>query len=305
MPKITGKRTRTLINSRPVTVQGTKPSSKNKKAMPVGTLVPWAGGARYSAEKVGEELEGVPFVAVPFAGGMPELVHIKASTILVNDLHRHVINLARTLAHPVLGPRTIRYLRRQAFHPETFKRAQSLAQTLKIGESEGDAATVAAAYFISQWMGRNGLSGGPREFKSGLALRYTGAGGDSALRYSNAVKGLREWRKILARCSFTCEDWRKVIAKVKDIPTTAIYADPPWPILGDKLYSHTFTEEDHRELAETLNGYERSRIVVRYLDCPLSRSLYPEDRGWRWRCFTNRNTGNNEVAEVLIVKNGK
>lgn len=276
----------------------TPPTNHNLK---VTTLVPWAGGARLTAEAIGRELEGIPFVGIPFAGGMPELVHIRASTILVNDLHKHVINLAAVLANPQYGPKLIRELRRLPFHPHTLENYQELARVTPNGTANY---TAAKSYFVSQWMGRNGKSGGPNELKGGLALRYSATGGDSALRYSQAVQGLREWRKILQRCTFSCMDWREFLKKIKDGKAISVYADPPWPELGDELYTHKFKEKDHRELAKVLHEYKQARVVVRYLDCPLSRELYPEPL-WTWRRFAGRNTGNKEVKEVLIIRNPK
>lgn len=300
--KITGRGKEALKTSN---MANTPPKAPELATEPINlkvtTLVPWAGGARLTAEAIGRELEGIPFVGIPFAGGMSELVHIKASTILVNDLHRHVINLAAVLANPSYGPKLIRELRRLPFHPDTLNNYQRLAQDIPNGKVNYAAAK---SYFVSQWMGRNGKSGGDAELKGALALRFSATGGDSALRYSQAVKGLREWRKILQRCTFSCMDWREFLKKVKDGKAQSIYADPPWPELGDAFYTHKFKLEDHKDLATTLDSYKEARIVLRYLDCPLSRRLYPESK-WTWRRFAGRNTGNKEVKEVLIIKNPK
>lgn len=280
----------------------------------IGALVPWAGSARLSAEVIGKSLDGCHFVAVPFAGGLSELPYIKARTLLVNDLHRHVINLATIAADPKLGPMLWRRLRRKPFHPEILAESQACAQSWESGErwldySEKDVERkmpeldAAEAYFITQWMGRSGFAGGDKELKGNLALRWNAGGGDSALRYSNAVKGLRDWRKILERCSFSTLHWREVFKKVKDAPKTAIYCDPPWIGLGDKMYKHGFSMGDHVELSQWCKLYKQTRMVVRYGDCDLARKLYPENEGWKWQCYTNRNMGNNDVAEVLIIKN--
>lgn len=264
------------------------------KARKISTLVPWFGGARLTGAEVGRSLEGCKFVTVPFCGGLSELPHISAPTILCNDLHRHVVNLCRVLADPVLGPQLSRRLRRKPFHPETLDAAQALASKGVLTDPDLDAAE---AYFVCAWMGRSGRSGTKGELKGGLALRWGATGGDSALRFSNAVMGLRGWRRILARCSFTCMDWRHFLAKVKDKSGHAVYADPPWPQTGGSyLHGGDF---DHEGLAEVLGGYESARIVVRNLDCDLVRRLYPEP-AWRWRTFAGRNQGNNEVDEALI-----
>lgn len=281
-------------------------NGKKEKPLKVGTLVPWAGGNRMAAEEVGSALKGCSFVCVPFGGGLPELPHIGASTLVVNDRHRHVINLARVAADPVFGPMLYRRLRRKIFHLEVLASAQAAAGHWEAssGVADGVSVDAAEAYFISQWMGRSGKAGGDGELRGSLSLRWNANGGDSALRYFNAVGGLRAWRSILRRCSFCCDDWRPVVAKVKDVKGNAVYADPPWPGLGDAMYAHRFSEADHRDLARVLGGFSRARIVLRYLECPLAVELYAEENGWHWRRFANRNQGNNEVAEVLLIKNG-
>lgn len=78
----------------------------------ITTLLPYFGSNRTLGHKVGELLAGCTHVAVPFAGGMGELLHIPARTIVASDLNRFAINLARVLAHPDMGPRLVRDLRR-------------------------------------------------------------------------------------------------------------------------------------------------------------------------------------------------
>lgn len=263
----------------------------------IGALVPWFGSSRLMAEEVGRAVKGAKVVAVPFAGGMCELAHIDAPTLIVNDLHRHVINLARVVAHPVYGPAMLRRLRRHPFHPDELSAAQRTATMAKI--EEGVLNTKAAeAYFISQWMGRSGKAGTDGELNGALSARWNGNGGDSAIRWSNAVMGLRDWRRILARASFRCMDWEAFMKNIKDDAATAIYADPPWPETGD-AYSHSFTESQHKMLAMVLGRYTKAHVVMRNLDHPLVRQLYP-DGAWHWKRFENRNAGRAAFTEVMI-----
>ena len=159
----------------------------------IRSLIPYYGSSRLIAPEVGKALAGIPFVAVPFCGGLAELLYFRVSTVLCNDLHRHVINLAIVAADPKLGPTLFRRLRRLPFHPETLESAQRTAKDYErsgklLGKPDIDAA---AAYFVSQWMGRSGKAGTAKELDGGLAIRWNANGGDSALRYSNAVQGLR------------------------------------------------------------------------------------------------------------------
>jgi len=73
---------------------------------PITALAPWFGSNRTLAENVGTALAGCQWVGVPFAGGMCELLQIKARSLLVSDLHRHVLNLAAVAADPHSDGRT-------------------------------------------------------------------------------------------------------------------------------------------------------------------------------------------------------
>lgn len=52
-----------------------------------------------------------------------------------------------------------------------------------------------------------------------------------------------------------------------------LYIDPPYVDKGPALYKHSFVEEDHRRLADTLKG-TRAHWVLSYDDHPLIRELY-------------------------------
>src|SRR5689334_13116575 len=92
--------------------------------MKTTALASWFGSNRMCAHRVGEMLAGLDWIGVVFAGGMSELAHIKCRSIVVNDLHRHVINLAAVAAHEQLGPMLRISLDDLPFHTDTLSRAQ-------------------------------------------------------------------------------------------------------------------------------------------------------------------------------------
>lgn len=63
------------------------------------------------------------------------------------------------------------------------------------------------------------------------------------------------------------------------MPNTTIFVDPPYYEKGAQLYRYSFTEDDHRRLAETLqslyNCFPEADILITYDDHPFIRSLYP------------------------------
>lgn len=265
-------------------------------------VAPWFGSNRMLAAMVGEEFAGCKWVGVPFAGGMSELLHIQAPSLLVNDLHRHVINLARVMANPNLGAKLYRQLRRVPFHVDSLKEAQQecLAfERLGVVLSENAQLRWATAYFCAAWMPRHGSSGTEKEFNVGLSLRYNGNGGDSAKHYWSAVESIVAWRKVLQRANFTVMDYREFLLKCKDEPKSGIYCDPPFPGPGEK-YAHKLSEFDHKSLAAALATFKQSRVVCRFYDHPLIRELYPETQ-WTWRHLKGRKQTNDEAPEVLLI----
>jgi DNA adenine methylase len=275
----------------------------------VRTLVPNYGSNRLLAGAVGEALAGCAWVGIPFCGGLAELPAITARTVVANDLHGHVVNLAKVAGDRKLGPDLYRRLRRLAFHPKTLAEAQEYCRgrekcwdtgvlSLKRQLTE-PCIEWAVAYFTCAWMARNGTALAGGEFKAPLSVRWNAGGGDSPVRFRNAAKGLLTWRRILARCTFTCLDAFEFLEKCKDEPGTGIYCDPPFPGPGDK-YKFGFAGK-HGALAKRLALFKRARVVCRFYDVPLVRRLYMEGDGWKWLPQVGRKASNALAPEVLIV----
>lgn len=274
------------------------------EARGVTALAPWFGAARMIAKHVGDALDGCRWVGVPFAGGMTELLYIKATTIVVSDPHRNIINLARCVQDDGAFTELKRRLDSTLFHPETLSDAQEWCRQCQPIGTHG-LADIQAAYnfFICAWMGRSGNAGADNEFKGNLSTRWNANGGDSCKRFRSAVRALWQWRRVFRRCNFASLDVFDFLKECDDSEGHGLYIDAPWPDDGAK-YRHKFTEEQQRQLAEKLSAFEHMRVVIRYGDHPLIRKLYPEDR-WQWTAIEGRTQGNNAKAEVLITNVAK
>jgi len=284
--------------------------------MKIAALAPWFGGCRAIADRIGPEIGRVGWCGVLFAGGMPELPHIKTQAGVAVDLHRHIINLARVVADDRLLVQLIRRVDRLLFHTDVLKSAQyrclnrehenrgGLFAHGAAASGEPDVAW-AADYFIACWMGRGGYAGRGGELTQSIAVRYTATGGSSAKRWRSAVESLPAWGAVLGRWQFVCEDAFKLAGRIKPLDKkkdrAAVYADPPWVGAGDE-YIHRFTTAQHRKLADELHriGEDGYRVVVRYGDDPRIRGLYPAPR-WHWIESTTTDQRGGDVAEVLIV----
>ncbi len=268
--------------------------------MAITALAPWYGSNRIGAVNVGEELADLKWVGVMTCGGMSELWSIEASTILVNDKHENIINLARVAADDMLGPELQRRLEMKLLHPVEHSFAQVRASA---GPKELLDIDAAEAYFVAVWMGRSARAGMSSEFTGGPCIRWTGNGGSSATRYCSAVEMLTDFRAIAKRCDFVCMDIEDYLERVDDREGHGLYGDLPFPKEGLK-YLHnpgrTNEEKWHERIAIKLSSFQHCRCVMRFYDHPLIRELYPESK-WTWRFLKGRDQANGEKPEVLLI----
>lgn len=269
--------------------------------MKTNALVPWFGSNRMNAEKPGELLGKCEWVGVVFAGSMSEVPYIRARTLVVNDIHRHVMNLAAQVSDATQRTALAGQLTDKPFHPDVLREAQVYCQCVEDGHNVADKLKWAEQYFVASWMGRSAKAGTVGEFKGGLPVRWNANGGDSNVRYRSAVESLAAWSEQMRRCNFTTLDYRAFLDKCKDEPTHGIYCDAPFPDAGDE-YRHSFTQRDHVQLAERLGTLKQARVVVRYYDHPLIRELYLPTDGWKWHEFEGRKQSNATAQEVLITR---
>jgi hypothetical protein len=269
------------------------------------TLAPWLGSNRILAPIVGAELGDCEWAGVPFAGGMCEIGQIKARTILVSDLHRHVINLARVVQSETLRPALIKQLRGMFFHPDELDQNQEWCKAYQpVEELKGDL-QAAYAYFICCWMGRSHIAGTRDEFHGKLSTRWNANGGDSNVRYRSAIRALAEFGRIGRRCSFSVLDAFDFLPRCEDKAKHGLYVDPPFPGAGRK-YRHnsgrTEVEEKqwHTALRNELARFERTRVVIRFYDHPLVRELYSASK-WTWVHLKGRKQSNEAAPEVLLI----
>ena len=276
-------------------------------------LVPWFGANTATAAEVGRQMGDPDWACVLFAGGCAELPHIRCRGGVANDLHRHVINLARVISDPKAKVRLAERLAEVLFHPDELAEAQARCQLIEndivansnLFDERGQRVFKlpmvewAFDYFITAWMARGGNAGTEGEFKGGLPIRYDANGGGSNVRYRSAVAALDAWHAECKRWEWTCKDCFDVLRRIGDAKRKAVYADAPWVGAGEN-YRHKFTEKDHRNLAAQLEEYREARVVVRYGDHPLIRELYREPH-WTLREQTSRDQANGGVSELLIV----
>ena len=281
--------------------------------MAVTALAGWFGGNRLLAHHVGEALRGCSWVGIPFAGGMSEVPHITARTIVVNDIHRLIINLARVTKDDDLRPALIRQARRKQFHPDELLASQTICKA-NMEEAPRPPAppdlSLAVEYFVCCWMGRGGKAGVVDEFNGRTAVRWKSDGGDSMVRYQSAIRMLAEFSRHLRRCTFDTKDAiEEFLPRCEDIKGHGIYADPPFVGVG-RRYKYNAGETDaaerawHTRLRDALARFKNTRVVCRFYDHPLVRELYPSPQ-WTWLKLeggkTQANASDQDTPEVLVT----
>lgn len=243
--------------------------------MTIGSLAPWFGAKRTIAGSIVEVLGPHKSYWEPFCGSMAVLLSKPLSRCeAVNDLHADLVNLARVIKCPTLGPKFYRQLRRTLFSEALFRESHAVISEPFHLEVTPDLER-AAHYFLVSWQGMNGVAGTPTT-STGFARRFSSLGGDGGIRWRGAVNSIPAWRKRLERVQVLSGDGLELCRKIEDRDGTVIYCDPPYIVKGAK-YLHDFAADDHEQLAETLRRFERTRVVVSYYDHPKLEQLYP---GW-------------------------
>lgn len=250
----------------------------------VKALAPWAGSKRTIANRIVEAIGPHRAYFVPFCGSMADLLAKPRATMeTVNDLHGDLINLARVIRHPKLGPTLYKHLRRTLFAEElaneaiAWYRAEGLRPSVP-NEPDWERA---AKFAMSAWMGRNGTIG--TNAGNNFCVRYTANGGQPATRWRNWVAGIPWFHKRLQGVIILRQDGFAMLERIEDVNGIAIYVDPPY-ITKSFRYEYDFAEVDHDRLAKALSRFKHARVVVSYYDCPEVDRLYPRELWDRIDC---------------------
>lgn len=272
-------------------------------------LVPYFGAKGVLGARIAEELGQHRAYYEPCCGSMAVLGHKPESAMeTVNDLNAELINLARVIQHAELGPKLYRLCRRTLVHENLYEEAKDRCKARWDTGEEPDAPDLDRAfdYYVTSWMGRNGVTG-THSSNQNFAMRYTHGGGSPGKRWCTAARSINWWRRRLASVMITNRDMFEMIEQIQDDAANAIYIDPPYVTKGAK-YLHDFMDSDHARLAELATWFTRTRVVISYYDHPLVRELYA---GWTFvDCAMNKalvNMGQREegktvtAPEVLII----
>lgn len=267
----------------------------------IKAIAPWFGGKRTMAPDIVQELGPHRAYWEPFCGSMAVLMAKPVSTMeTVNDLHEELINLARVIQSEELGSKLYRRLRRTIMH-------EALYDDARRGLGVGDEVDRAWAYFVSSWLGRNGMAGLPdNRVGKAFCVRYTKNGGHGATRFLGCVDSIPAWRRRLRQVTILKRDAFHVLERIEDADGVVIYCDPPY-LKKSMAYAHDFGWDGHKRLAELLNRFKKTRVVLSYYDHDSLEALYPY---WTCRRFDvskatanqgKRGKSDKRATEVLLI----
>ena len=290
----------------------------------ITALVPYFGGKRSMAQAIVEELGKHAAYWEPFCGSMATLMAKPVSAHeTVCDLYGDLTNLAMVVASDacaVLYDRLVRTLCNEALFLAAKERVAEDWENVPASPREVQDVHVERAYwyFVAAWVGRSGCAG-TRRVNYQMAVRWTPGGGAGGVRFASATDSLPWFHQRLRNVLILRRSAFDVLPRIEDLPTVAIYADPPYlmntrgagrksgPGGGGSNYLYDFKAEDHVRLAEELRRFKKARVVVSYYADPALEELYP---GWtvvdhcrqkNLHVQNRRGAGLCEAPEVLLL----
>lgn len=284
--------------------------------MKITAIAPWFGSKRTLAPQIVEALGPHASYWGLFCGSLAvELEKSPAAHETVVDMHGDVTNLARVLQREETATELYARLTRTLPAESLYVEAQS-----RCAEPVADDAPNldrAYAYFVTAWLGRNGVAGTVRGEDVQLAVRWTHGGGSPSTRFRSAVESIPAWHVRLLNILVLRRSVFDVLPRIEDESGTVIYADPPYLLGGARTgrdgqsrYLHEFTPADHERLAVEFSRFRKTRVVISYYADPRLDDLYP---GWRQVLHTRpknlsvqgrRGATKQEAPEVLLVNDG-
>jgi DNA adenine methylase len=117
------------------------------------------------------------------------------------------------------------------------------------------------------------------------------------------VQAIQALRPIAERVQVQFGDsltWLKTVAKTLDSSSTFVYVDPPYYYQGKKLYRYFFSDDQHRDLAQSLTKASYSWLLS-YDDAPFIRDIY---RGSKLQpIYLDYRVKTSRLAQELAISN--
>jgi site-specific DNA-adenine methylase len=303
----------------------------------IGAVTPWYGSKRGMVNAIIEASGIVPadvtYYTEPFHGSGAVLLGLRecgmACPAIAGDMHRLMSNLMIVVSNREMSQQLMDVVATIPFHEAAFIEACDVLERKSIERRgrEGQV-TLAAAYLVATWMGRNGEAGTDRpwyQWADGFCVRWTATGGDPAVRWQSVKDAIPKWYRLLGeKTTFLLEPFWSVLNSTSDVDGAWIYLDPPYlrDTRGTTKYECDFEdatngfredEDDHSHLAKLAGKFTRATVSVSYYAHERLQRLYPPLLGWVHHDLSrNKNSAQAREGaeattspEVLIVRKGK
>ena len=228
----------------------------------------------FFAKVIDLNFEDKPRYVEPFAGGAGAAIALllrgKVSDVVINDLDPAMWSLWTSMVNDAE-----RFQRLVRDTPVTLDEWKKQKQIYAAGLGEADPIDLGFATFFLNRTNRSGvlnagvIGGQAQSGTYRVDARYNKAALLHRLGRIGAMRDRIDVRNV---------DGQSLISEVSASKTTIIYADPPYYEKGSFLYLNSFTEEQHTQLARTLNSDGNARWILTYDDVPAIQSLYKERR---------------------------
>lgn len=293
----------------------------------INGIAPFAGAKRGTCTQIGKELTfpGVRARFDLFCGSLgttmslPQVAHQTAV-----DHFGFLTNLALVLSNQTTAKELYGQVENAIVSDAVYERACQDLQAYGNDLPDNHPVSVEAAvnYFTVSWMGRSGHAGTTAD-QSGMSARWKTTGGSAVARWGSAVRSIPQWHQILKNWQIIRGCAISAANKIEDKEGTVILADPPYWQKGFK-YRYDFRTEipdsdspmekkfgDHGRLAEALNRFAKTKVVVCYYDVPELNEMYPKKK---WRRVTisaakkmpnatsrDVKVGKTEAPEIILI----
>lgn len=274
-------------------------------AAPLG----YFGGKRLTAPQIVRHFRPHTTYYDLFAGSLAVLFAKEPSRLEVaSELNPDVVNLLRCLANDTHGYELFLFAQR---HPITEQRFLRAAQRMHEPMPEGEINFIRAwDFLLTSWQGPSGLAG--TTAKPRFAKRNTASGGSTAARWRAVADSIPAWHERLRNVEFRNQSAFEILEDIPDRENVTVYSDAPY--YGDTRrggkYVYDFQQDDHARLADALNRFNKTCIVVSYYAHPELDRMY---QGWdRHQIEAPRKLNNTsggqtdtiDAGEVVYVKRG-
>jgi DNA adenine methylase len=251
------------------------------------------GGKYYLTGWLSEMIPSHVLYCEPFCGAGHLLFSKEFSQVeVLNDTDKHLINFFRVIQHPEKRQILIERLNYMPY-------SRSLWQDIRGQWKEGNLPDNEIER-VSWWFYLNRSTFSGDQERGGFAIPST-TGRNPVTSFRNAVDGLDTMAGRLRGVCIENLDYQECIKRY-DSEETLFYADPPY-LDTEHYYGDTFTQNDHRTLANLLHGVKGYGMVSHY-----QNSLYDDlYKGWHryeYQSFkgshkADRGTEKPKTVEVL------